>query len=323
VGGGFGLDLALVERVRRAVASHTRRTPVLRSEWLSRATGADVFLKCENLQVTGSFKVRGALAAISVLSDAERAGGVVTASAGNHGLGLARAAALGGIPCTVVLPQGAPRLKEEGIRAEGSKVVHAPHEGYDDTESWTRKELDSLGGVFVSAFDDPPVMAGNGGTTMLEVQEELPRLDLLVAPCGGGGFLAGAGTVVCARAPRARVVGVNSEASPGMYLSRKEGAPRLTMESRPTLAEGLEGGVGERAYRIGLSVVDDVVLVSEESIGEAMVNLLRRERMVVEGSGAVGVAALLSGRVAASGTVCVVLTGSNVDGERLGKLLGS
>jgi len=321
VEGGFGLDLALVERVREAVAAHTRRTPVLRSEWLSRVTGADVYLKCENLQITGSFKVRGALAAISVLTREERAAGVVTASAGNHGLGLARAAALAGIPCTVVLPQGAPRVKEEGIRAEGAKVVHAPHKGYDATEAWAREQLDTLGGVFVSAFDDPPVMAGNGGTTMLEVQEELPGLDLLVAPCGGGGFLAGAGTVVCARLPRARVVGVNSEASPGMYLSRKEGAPRLRLESRPTLAEGLEGGVGERAFRIGVSVVDEVVLVCEEAIADAMVELLRRERMVVEGSGAVGVAALLSGRVEATGTVCVVLTGSNVDGERLAGLL--
>jgi threonine dehydratase len=316
-----GLDLALIERVREAVSAHVRRTPLLESDWLSRETGARVFLKCENLQVTGSFKVRGALAALAALAEGEWQGGVVTASAGNHGLGLARAAALAGVPCTVVLPRGAPRVKEAGIRAEGARVVHAPHEGYDDTEAWTREQLESLGGVYVSPFDDPAVMAGNGGTTMLEVQEELPGLDLLVAPCGGGGFLAGAGTVVCTRVPGARVLGVNSEASPAMYLSRKEGKPRLRMESRPTLAEGLEGGVGERAFRIGLSVVDDVVTVPEEAIARAMGELLRRERMVVEGSGAVGVAALLAGRVEARGSVCVVLTGSNVDKERLAELL--
>jgi len=212
-------------------------------------------------------------------------------------------------------------VKEDGIRAEGARVVPSPFEGYDDTEAWTRNRLESLGGVFVSPFDGPAVMAGNGGTTMLEVQEELPGLDLLVAPCGGGGFLAGAGTVVCARAPRARVVGVNSEASPGMYLSRKEGKPRTRMDSRPTLAEGLEGGVGELAFRIGLSVVDEVITVTEEAIGRAMRELLRRERMVVEGSGAVGVAALLTGRVEAKGTLCVVLTGSNVDRERLAELV--
>lgn len=311
---------ALVERVREAVVRHTRRTPLLRSEWLSSCTGANVYLKCENLQDTGSFKLRGAVAALSMLSPSEGSRGVVASSAGNHGLGLARASARLGVSCTVVVPRSAPQVKIRGMEREGAKVIRSPHDGYDDTEAWALDHLQDWGGVFISPYDSPPVMAGNGGTVMLEILEEIPRLDTLVVPCGGGGLAVGAGTVVRERSSTTRVVGVNTEASPGMWLSRRDGRAHRRVESRPTIAEGIEGGVGELTFRLGLRVIDDVVVVSENAIRKGVREIALRDHMVVEGSGAVGVAALLERRTEGE-TICVVLTGSNIDRERLIELL--
>jgi threonine dehydratase len=314
--------LATVERIRDAVSRHARRTPLLRSEWLSAQSGSDVFLKCESLQITGSFKLRGALAALEVLSDEERSAGVVTASAGNHGLGLARAAALLGIPCTVVVPRGCPAVKVSGMERDGARIVRSPHDGFDRTQAWTLDQLGSLGGRFVSAYDDPAVIAGNGGTLMLEILEEMPPPELIVAPCGGGGLTGGIGLVARERAQETRVIGVNTEASPGMWRSLRDGRPHLEVESAPTLAEGIEGGVGELTFRLAQRVLDGVVLVSEPEIRDAIRDVLFRERLVVEGSAAAGVAALRGGRVRPAGSACVILTGSNIDSDVLRAVLG-
>lgn len=307
-------SLDLVEKVREVVARYTRRTPILRSEWLSGLLGADVFLKCENLQLTGSFKVRGAYAALRELREP-----VVTSSAGNHGLGLARAAQTFGVPCTVVVPRSVARVKLEGIRAWGAKVVVSPHEGYDDTQAWTLDRLGEWGGTFVSPFDDPAVIAGNGGTTALEIFEELPDVDAIVVPCGGGGCAIGAGIVARSRSPRTRIVGVNAEASPGMWLSRRDGRAHLRVASSPTIAEGIEGGVSERTFRLGNKFIDDLVVVGEAAIRRAIAETVRHERMIVEGSAAAGVAALLEGKVKAR-RICAILTGSNLDQETLAAL---
>jgi threonine dehydratase len=313
----------LIARVRRPVSEHARRTPLLQSEWLSRVTGAQVHLKCENLQRTGSFKLRGALAAVSLLTPSERRAGVVTTSAGNHGLGLARAARIFEVPCTVVVSQSVPRVKEEGIRKEGATVVRSPHDGYDDTEAWMREQTARWGeAVFVSAFDDPAVIAGNGGTTMLEILEELPRPDWVLFPCGGGGLSGGAGWVLREHRIATHTVGINTEASPGMWLSWRDGRAHLRLPSAPTLAEGLEGGVSERTYRLTRDVLEDIWVVPEARILEAIREIARHERMIVEGSAAVGVAALLGGKKVA-GQVVVVLTGSNIDPERLRESMGT
>ena len=312
------VDTRLVASVRPVVARHTRRTPMLASEWLSRATGGEVLLKCENLQLTGSFKVRGAFAALA----GRRPSAVVSCSAGNHGLGVARAADTLGIPCTVVVPSTVPRVKEDAIRDSGATVIRAPHPGYDETQAWTLARLDELGGEFLSPFDDPLVIAGNGGTTGLEIFEDAPDLDAVVVPCGGGGCAIGIGVVARARHPSPRIVAVNTDASPGMWLSRRDGRPHLRVEGSETICEGLEGGVSERTYRLGLDTIDEVVLAREESIRRAVADVARREHLVVEGSAAAGVAALLDGAVDAAGRrVCVVLTGANIDGERLAGLL--
>lgn len=292
---------------------HVRRTPVLRSGWLSELAGGDVYLKCENLQRTGSFKVRGGFAALAL--DPRP---VVAASAGNHGQGLALAARTFGVPCTIVVPRTIPRGKEEAIRALGATVVKAPFDGYDDTEAWTRERTAAFGGDWVSPFDDPYVVAGNGGTTALEIFEDLGDLDALVVPCGGGGCAIGCG--IAARG-RARVVGVNTDASPGMALSRRDGRARLRVESAPTIAEGIEGGVSERSFALASRFVDDVVVVREATIRRAVAETLRHERMLVEGAGAAGVAAILEGLKGRR--ICVILTGSNLDRERVVELLGS
>jgi threonine dehydratase len=311
--------IELTEEVRGAVGRHARRTPLLRSEWLSHVAGAEVWLKCENLQVTGSFKVRGAVAALSRMPEAQRSAGVVACSAGNHGLGLAFAARTFGLPCTIVLPRSAPAVKEERIRALGARVIKSPCDGYDRTQDWTLERLAELGGTFVSPFEDPVVMAGNGGTTMLEVIEDAPPLEAVVIPCGGGGCAVGAGVVAKAKSPATRVIAVNTDASPGMWLSRRDGRAHLSVESQSTIADGLEGGVGELTFELGQRFIDDVVLTRETTIRRAVVEVARHERLIVEGSGAAGVAALMDGQVRAR-RICVLLTGGNIDWELLASL---
>ncbi len=304
--------IELIQEVRDAVSRHTRRTPLLHSQWLSSHTGSEVFLKCENLQVTGSFKARGAIAALSLLGDVERSVGVVACSAGNHGLGLAYAARTFGLPCTIVVPRTVPATKEEGIRALSGRVVRSPHDGYDRTQTWALEQLRQQGGTFVSPFEDPAVIAGNGGTTMLEVLEDTPRFDAVVIPCGGGGCAVGAGVVAKARSPATRVVAVNTDASPGMWLSRREGRAHLAVDGRHTIAEGLEGGISEVTFQLGRHFIDDVVLAREETIRQSVPEIARKEHLIVEGSGAAGVAALLDGRIHAK-RICVFLTGGNID----------
>lgn len=303
----------LVHRAREIVSKHVRRTPLLRSDWLSSETGAEVWLKCENLQRTGSFKVRGGFAHLGLFPASKE--GVLAASAGNHGQGLAMAARAFDVPCTIVVPKSVPRVKEEAIRSFGARVIKSPFDGYDDTELWARE---NGAGRWVSAFDDPGVIAGNGGTTGLEIFDEVPDIDTIVTPCGGGGCAIGLGVV--AKERNGRVIGVNSDASPGMWLSRKDGKAYLKIDSKPTIAEGLEGGVSEVSYRLGLEYIDEVVLARESDLGKVVAEIARREKMVVEGSAAAGVAALLDGQVSGN-KIAVLLTGSNIDPDRFLALL--
>jgi threonine dehydratase len=310
----------LVRRVRDLIAPHVRRTPLLRSDWLSSLSGGEVYLKCENLQVTGSFKVRGGLAAVALLDPEARSRGVVTASAGNHGLGLAHASSVFGISCKVVVSQTVPKVKEDGIRALGAEVIRAPHVGYDATQAWTLSRLDDLGGTYVSAFEDSAVMAGNGGTTFLEVDEEIDDLEAMVVPCGGGGMVCGVGMMAHDLRPDLQVIGVNTDASPGMWLSRRDGRAHLEVESAPTIAEGIEGGVGELTYDLGRTLIDDMIVVREKALRRSVADVARYERMIVEGAGAAGVAALVEGALHGR-KVCVFLTGANIDTELLYSLL--
>ena len=318
------IDLKFIEHVREFVAGMAIRTPCLPSEWLSSLAGAQVWMKCENLQLTGSFKVRGPLAKLPWLTKDERLCGVICASAGNHGKGLAWAAKHYGVRCTVCVPRTIPENKEKAIRRYGAKVVKTEFEGFDDTADFAQGLAKKTGGVWVFPFDDEHIMAGNGGTTALEVFEEIPKLDAIVVPCGGGGIAIGMGVVARAKSPSTKIFGINTDASPGMWLSRRDQKAHLRVDSKPTIAEGLEGGVSENTYGLGLQYIDDILVVKEKTLPVAIAELLKRHRMAVEGSAAAALAALMEDRLPKGlKRICVVLTGSNIDSSRLKEIVAT
>lgn len=311
------ISFELIERITPGVRARVLETPLLPSPWLSELAGAEVLLKCENLQLTHSFKIRGAIAKFV---DTPGLTGVASASAGNHGQGLAWAAREFGAACKIFVPRSIPRVKEDAIRALGAELVKSPFDGFDETDLWAREKTG--GASWVSAFDDPHVMAGNGGTVVLEILERAPRVDCVVVSCGGGGMAIGAGVALHCLRPGSRVVGVNSESSPGMWLSRRDGRAHPKIESKATIAEGIEGGVPQSTYELGLRHIDDVVVVTEASIRRAVVEALRRHALLIEGSAAAAVAALMEGKIAPGvKSIAVVLSGGNIDPARLESLL--
>src|SRR5262245_48384117 len=254
---------AVAERVRRL----TRVTPLVPAPALGRRTGADVWLKLENLQRTGSFKLRGAAARLAALA-AEAAGGrpkrIVAASAGNHGLGVALAASAFGIDATVLVSAQTPEVKRAGIAALGAKVQVAGAT-YDEAEAVARQQAAADPDlVFVSAFDDDHVIAGNGGLLAREILAQLPDVQAIVVPVGGGGLAGGVGVEVVPRG--IKVLGVSPEANCAMRRSLDEGRAYPTYEGRPTLAEGLEGAVSERTFAMARDYFPDIALVSELQI---------------------------------------------------------
>jgi len=317
--GGGVLNFKFVEHVRGYVSGLALRTPVVPSEWLAEAYGSSVYLKCENLQHTGSFKVRGALARFPWLSKEQRMMGVLCASAGNHGKGLAWAAKHYGVHCTVCVPKSIPENKEKAIKRFGAQVVRTEFASYDETEKYAIELAKKTGRVWVSPYDDDHVQAGNGGTTALEIFEDMTKKpDAIVVPVGGGGLAIGMGVVARELSPKTKIIGVNTDASPGMWLSRKEKKAQTTMNSKPTIAEGLEGGVSERAYEMALKYVDDVVVIKESHLKKTVAEMLRRHRVAIEGSAAVGPQAILEGLIPKGlRRICVVITGSNIDTKRL------
>jgi threonine dehydratase len=300
---------AAAERIGRSVV----RTPLERSSGLSAVCGVDVWLKLECFQRTGSFKLRGALNALMVLDAHARQRGVVTASAGNHGLGVAKAAQLVGVKATVVVPETASTAKVEALGQSGAKLVQHG-QTYDDAEAFGIRLARDSGRSFVSAYNDPAVVAG-GGTIALEILDELPQTRTLIVPAGGGGLIGGIGLAAHAMEPRVTVVGVQSTASPALHAVLAHGAATM-VEVKPSLADGLAGNIEAGSITIELlrRHVRQVVLVEERQIAAAMRWLLEHEHVLVEGSAAVGVAAVQSpeNRPGLEGPVVVVLTGRNV-----------
>ena len=305
-----------IARARPAVAAVAVRTPVLRSATLSDRCGAEVVLKAESLQRTGSFKLRGALAKLAALG-ADSARGVTAGSAGNHGWALSAAASSRGVPCEVFMPGHAPLAKVEGCEALGA-AVRIAGAGIEDALAAARERAAQAGMAFVHPFDDPVVVAGQG-TLGLELLEDVPELAKVVVPVGGGGLASGLAIAVKSARPEVEVVGVQVEAAAAYPASLRAGAP-VTVGGAVTIADGIAvKRPGEVTLPLVREWVDDVVVVGEDEVAEAMVLLLERARLVVEGAGAVGVAALLGGQtaVAAAGTTCVVLSGGNVDANLL------
>jgi threonine dehydratase len=279
-------------------------------------------LKLECWQPTGSFKVRGALSLMTALGDAERRRGVAAASAGNHALGVAFAArCLGGaIPTTVFVPRSAPEAKVGKLRRFPVEVRQVGA-SYDETVESAEAFVGETGATTIHAFEDPLVAAGQG-TAGLEVIEECPDVGTLLVPVGGGGLITGVAVAARALAPGAHVVAVQPDASPALKESLERGGPLLTYPARPTLADGVAGGIGQIVFD-HRELIDDVVVVTEAEIEDAVVALLAEDQVVAEASGALGLAAVRSGRVRPRDKrpMVALVTGGNIDVEVLARLL--
>ena len=309
-------DVMAAARRLRGVA---RRTPLERSAWLSAAAGTEVWLKLETQQRTGSFKLRGAYNAVASLPVEERARGLVTASAGNHGQGVALAAALTGARVLVFVPADAPEAKRRRIARWGAEL-RLVEGGYDDAHHAAEAWAAETGAPFINAFSDFAVVAGQG-TVGVEIAEELPGVRTVVAPVGGGGLVGGIGIVMRALGGGVRVLGAQSEETRAMHDSLAAGRV-VSPPYGPTLCEGLSGDVDERGLALASRVVDGIGLVSEAAVRRAMRLLYDEEGIVAEGSAAVAVAALLEGALRpVEGPAAVVLSGGNVDGARLASVL--
>ncbi len=307
------ITAADVRRAAAAGAGVIRETPVLSSQTLAERTGATVALKAENLQRTGSFKLRGALAKIASLGDRECERGVVTGSAGNHAQAVAYAARARGVHCEVFMPEAAPIAKAEAASALGAQVRLVGATVDDSLAAAHERAL--VGGLaFVHPFDDPEVIAGQGGLG-LELLTQVPRMARVVVPVGGGGLVSGVALAIKAERPEVEVIGVQVDTCAPVPASLAAGEP-IAVHSALTIADGI---AVKRPGTLTLALmsrwVDRIVLVGEDDVAEAMVFLLERAKLVVEGAGAVGVAALLAGHVAGTrpGTTVIVLSGGNVD----------
>lgn len=315
------LTVADVAAARARIGPHVVRTGCPESFALADAAGGRVYLKAELRQRTGSFKDRGSLNRLMLLTPDQREAGVVAASAGNHAQALARHAARLGIPCTIVMPAGAPLIKVSNTRASGARVIQTG-ETLSDGMAVADRLAAEEGLTLVHAFDDLAVMAGQG-TMGLEILEQVPEVSVIVVPVGGGGMLSGVATAVKAEKPGVRIIGVEAEASPGAARSLEAGAP-AHVEISDTLADGIAvKRIGDLTYPHLEALADDVVLVSEEEIIRAVFFLLEREKLVVEGAGAVGVAALLEGKagVGAGDTVVCILSGGNIDMNMVSRII--
>ena len=299
-----------VLRARDVVADLARHTPLLSSRGLSERCGGKILLKAENLQRTGSFKLRGATHKLARLTGVS---GVVAGSAGNHGQSLAYAARARGLPCDVFMPREAPVAKVAAVEAFGGHV-HLHGDSVDECVQAAQAHAERTGAGFVHPFDDPDVVLGQA-TLGLELLEDVDDLACVVVPVGGGGLVSGIAGVVKAARPAVRVIGVQVDACAAFPESLRGAAP-VTFAARPTIADGIAvKRPGELTLALVKRWVDELIVVSEEDIAEAMVWLMERSKLVVEGGGAAGAAAVLAGQIApaATGSTVVVLSGGNVD----------
>ena len=308
-----------IESAAEVLRGQAARTPLLHDEGLSAKLGVPVWYKAENLQRAGAFKFRGAYNFVYSLSPEARERGVIAPSSGNHGQGVAMAARIFGIPATVVMPTNVTAAKRAGAERLGAGVVLAGTTTHERAEkAYELAELEGL--TFVHPYDDAAIIAGQG-TVGLEIVEDLPDVTTVLVPVGGGGLSAGVSAAVKLRKPDARVIGIEPVSAPKLHAAREKGAPvRLT--GTGGLADGLQASeIGGLPFRHHQAYVDDVVLVDEAPIIAAMRHLLDRLKIVVEPSGAIAVAALMTGAVKPDGAVVAVLSGGNIEWDGLMELL--
>ena len=309
--------LAAGQRIRDLV----RRTPLVRSAPLSEIAGGDVFLKLENEQITGSFKLRGALNAIATLSTDVRARGVVASSAGNHGLGVAYAARHYGVAATIFVPENAPQVKRDGITALGATIdTTQPH--YDAAMSAAKAFAAEHGSTYINPCLGAPLLAGQG-TVALEILGDLPDLAALVVNVGGGGLLGGCASLVRRVAPSVRIAGSQSVNTAAMARSVAAGRV-VEIENLPTLADGLAGQIDDEALDIGRHGLDEIVTLTEAEIAASIAWLWRAHGARVEGAGVVAAGAVLHRKLSALPTpAAVIVSGGNIDGSRFDKLVAA
>ena len=308
-------------RAQEVLSGTVRKTPLQTSRTFSDLTGTNLFLKLECLQVTGSFKARGAFVKISSLSDKRAGHGVIAASAGNHAQGVAYAAALKNIPCTIVMPQNASPAKVAATRSYGAKVVRRGGD-YDDAWAAAQEIAKTDNTTIVHAFDDPEIIAGQG-TIGLELLEDLPDVDRVYLPIGGGGLAAGIAIAIKSRKPNIKIIGVESNAFPAMKESVAKGSIQPTKRGY-SIADGIAvKKPGELTHKIISNYLDDIVLIDDVSIVKTMFLLMERAKLVVEPAGAASLAYLLSngGPISSKDKVVAILSGGNVDMYLLGQVV--
>jgi threonine dehydratase len=313
----MSLTLEDVRAAARRLGNRIHRTPVISCQSFDDASGHAVFFKCENLQRAGAFKIRGALNKLLALTPAERARGVVAFSSGNHAQGVALAARMVGTTAIICMPKDAPALKLEATRNYGAEVVFYDRLT-DDREAIARAVMERTGRVLVPPYDDLAIMAGQG-TAALELLEDVPSLDAILAPVGGGGLMAGCSTVARALFPGVQIFGVETDSANDTYLSLRKGE-RVSIPPPPTIADGIRLTTpGALTFPILKSNLTDMLLVSDAEVRAAVRFLALRARIVVEPTGAVPAAAVLTGRLPLprDSRVGVILSGGNIDPDLL------
>jgi len=308
---------AAAQRIRPEVCV----TPCPHSIALSRATQCEVYCKLDHLQRTGSFKERGARNALLLLASDQKKRGVIAASAGNHAQALAYHAGLLGIPVTVVMPVHAPLMKVNNCRQLGAMILQHG-KTIADAAQLAHQHVAERGLTYINGFDDAPIIAGQG-TMGLEILEQVPECDAIIVPIGGGGLIAGIAIAVKAMKPSVQIIGVEPENAASFTAAMREGAP-VRIDTRPTLADGLAvPRVGDRALKLALPLIDQVVTVSERAIATAILRLVELEKSVVEGAGAAGLAALVEGKLPElrGKRVVLPLCGGNIDTPVLGRII--
>lgn len=317
------LDQALIDEARQAIAGRVRRTPIEDSHALEELAGVPVSLKLECLQLTGSFKIRGAFFVMSRLSSSERARGVVTTSAGNHGKAVAYVARELSIPAEIHVPRSVDESKYRSIVALGAVVVKSGFDGFDETEAIAKREAEESGRAYLSAFDDTAILAANGGTLAAEVLEDAPDARAFLLPVGGAGLAGGFAYYAKSRLPGARIFGCQHALSPALSLSLAKGEAIVRLPPVTTTAGGLEGGIGRTGFEVLKDRIDGVALLSEEQIFGAVRFMLDRHQILIEPSSAVTIAAILEGKIGRLEAPAVaVVSGRNVALATIRRILG-
>jgi len=311
----------MIQEAHELVSRELRKTPCDFCPELSARYGVPIYIKLEFLQVTGSFKPRGALFRMAQLTSVEKQKGIVTCSAGNHGKACAFVAHKMGIPCRVFVPKNVDEAKLKGIKSYGAEVVHSPYIGYDDTEALAQDEAKREMRPFISPFDDDYIMAGNGGTISMEIHRDIPEVQNILFPVGGGGLGAGLSFYIKEKRPKLRLIGCQHKDSPALKLSLDIGKTVTRLPAIETLAGGIEGGLGANCFYYLKERIDDVALLSEQDLYRGVLWMLEQHQFLIEPSASPPLAALLTGKIEKLvGPTVLVLTGRNVSLSNLGAM---